>query len=378
MIYLDYSATTPVNEEVLDTFIKVTKEYIGNPNSLHRLGIKAKEIIDQATNQIVNILNIKAEEVIYTSGASESNNLAIKGIALKYQNRGKHIISTMLEHSSIIGPLNYLQDKGFEIDFVDILPNGLVDVEHLKRLIRDDTILVSICAVDSEVGLRQPVEEIGLILKNYPKCYFHVDMTQCLGKDNIDLTNIDLASFSGHKIYGIKGIGVLVKKEKLMLEPLIHGGKSTTVFRSGTPAVGLIVSLAKALRLAVKDLGNKKVYVSNLNNDLSTFLSKYSKIIINSTENSIPNVLNFSVIGIKSETFLHALEEDNIYISTKSACSKENSMSKVVYALTKSEDRANYSLRISLSYLTTNEEIEAFKKSFDKNYNRLIWGVSWK
>jgi cysteine desulfurase len=298
--------------------------------------------------------------------------LAIKGIAFKYQNRGKHIITTMLEHSSIIGPLSYLQDKGFAVDFVNILDNGQVDIEHLKSLLRDDTILVSICAVDSEIGIRQPIEEIGALLKNYPKTFFHVDMTQCLGKDNIDLTNIDLASFSAQKIYGIKGIGGLIKKEKIMLEPLIHGGKSTTVFRSGTPAVGLIASLSKALRLAMIDLDGKKEYITKLNNQLRAFLSNYSKIVINSTVKSLPHILNFSIVGTKPETFVHALENDDIFISTKSACSQEDAMSKSVYALTKREDVSISSLRISLSSLTTNKELETFMLSFDKNYKQLV------
>jgi cysteine desulfurase len=372
MVYLDYSATTPVNDEVLDTFIKVTKNYIGNPNSLHRLGVEANALLESATEQIASLLNVKPSEIIYTSGASESNNLAIKGVSFKYQNRGKHIITTMLEHSSIVGPLSYLQDKGFEVDFVNILDNGQVDIEHLKSLLRDDTILVSICAVDSEIGIRQPVEEIGLLLKDYPKTFFHVDMTQCLGKDNIDLTNIDLASFSAQKIYGIKGIGGLIKKEKVMLEPLIHGGKSTTVFRSGTPTTGLIVSLSKAIRLAVTDLDKKKEYISKLNAKLREFFLNYPKVIINSTNKSIPNILNFSIIGIKPETFVHALEGDNIYISTKSACSALDAISKPVYALTKDEKIASSTLRVSISYLTTDEEINKFMTSFDKNYKKLI------
>ncbi|MDD2469790.1 MAG: cysteine desulfurase family protein [Bacilli bacterium] len=372
MVYLDYSATTPVNEEVLETFVKVSRNYIGNPNSLHRLGMEANALLDEATEQIGNILGVKPSEIIYTSGASESNNLAIKGIALKYQNRGKHIITTLLEHSSIIGPLSYLQNRGFEIDFVNILDNGQVDIKHLKSLIRDDTILISICAVDSEIGLRQPVEEIGLLLKDYPKLFFHVDITQCLGKDAIDLTNIDLASFSAHKIYGIKGIGGLIKKEKIMLEPLIHGGKSTTVFRSGTPTVALIVSLAKALRLAVDNLDNKISHVQELNQRIRQNLSNYPKVVINSTDKSLPNVLNFSILGIKPETFLHALEEDNIFISTKSACSSVDAISKPVYTLTKNEDLAKNSLRVSLSFLTTDKEINIFLEAFDKNYNKLI------
>ena len=371
MIYLDYSATTPVNDEVLDTFQKVSKNYFSNPNSLHFLGLQTKKLLDEATEQIANIMHVKPTEIIYTSGASESNNLAIKGIAFKYQNRGKHIITTMLEHSSIFGPLNYLQSKGFEIDFVNILENGHVDLEHLKSLLRDDTILVSICAVDSEVGIRQPIEEIGLILKKYPKLFFHVDMTQCLGKDNIDLTNVDLASFSAHKIYGVKGIGGLIKKEKIMLEPLIHGGKSTTTFRSGTPTTELIVSLSKALRLAVTDLEAKKEHVMRLNSKVRDFLSKYPKVAINSTNKSLPHILNFSAIGIKPETFLHALEEDNIFISTKSACSQGDALSKSVYAICKKEDIASSSLRISISHLTTEQEIEMFMKLFDKNYKKL-------
>jgi len=372
MIYLDYSATTPVNDEVLDTFNEVTRKFIGNPNSLHRLGVEANQLLEEATNQIASILEVLPSEIIYTSGASESNNLAIKGIALKYKNRGKHIITTMLEHSSIIGPLSYLQEQGFKIDFVDILDNGQVDIEHLKKLLNDETILVSICAVDSEVGLRQPIEEIGKLLKGYSKVFFHVDMTQCLGKDKIDLTNVDLASFSAHKIYGIKGIGGLVKKEKIAIEPLIHGGKSTTIYRSGTPTTGLIVSLAKALRLANQDLTKKKEHIKVLNNKIRDFLKNYPKVIINSTDKSLPNVLNISLIGPKPETFLHALEEDDIFISTKSACSAVDAVSKPVYALTKNEELAAYSLRISLSYLTTEEEIDKFMISFDKNYKKLI------
>ena len=173
MIYLDYSATTPTNGEVLDTFVKVSKEFIGNPNSLHTLGRKSADLIDAATKQIADILGVKPKEIIYTSGASESNNTVIKGVCLQYQNRGKHIITTNFEHSSIYGPLSYLQTLGFEVDFVKTDENGVVDLDDLKRLLRDDTILVSITAVNSEIGIIEPIEEIGEILKDYPKCFFH-------------------------------------------------------------------------------------------------------------------------------------------------------------------------------------------------------------
>ena len=231
MIYLDYSATTPTSMEVLDTFNRVSKDFIGNPNSLHKLGVEAKKLEEEATRQIATLLHVKEDEIIYTSGSSESNNLAIKGIALKYQNRGKHILTTSLEHSSIYGPIGYLQKLGFTVEFLNTDEHGIVDIDDLKQKLKEDTILVSIASVNSETGLRQPVEEIGLLLKDYPKCFFHVDMTQSIGKINIPFDNIDLASFSGHKIYGIKGIGCLVKKENIELEPIIHGGKSTTKYR---------------------------------------------------------------------------------------------------------------------------------------------------
>ena len=371
MVYLDYSATTPVDKRVLDTFNKVCMEYPGNSNSLHSLGVKSKELEDYATLEIAKMLGIKSSEIIYTSGASEANNLAIKGICLKYQNRGKHIITTLLEHSSVIGPINYLANMGFEVDYVKILDNGLVDIEHLKSLIRNDTILVSISMVDSEIGIKQPIQEIARILEEYPKCYFHVDCTQAFGKIPVDLTGVDLASMSAHKLYGLKGIGMLIKKESINIEPIIHGGKSTTVFRSGTPPLPLIVSLMKSLKILLPNIDDNKKYVDRLNKKIVDRLNKYDRVDINSTENSVSNIINFSLRGIKPETFVHSMDEFEIYISTKSACSSSNSMSNSVYALTKDKDKANSSLRISLSYLTTDLEIDKFLEVFDKCYKNL-------
>lgn len=370
MIYLDYSATTPVNKEVLDTFNKVSLNFIGNPNSLHKLGAQSKKLIDDATIQIANILKVKTSEIIYTSGSSESNNLAIKGICEKYERAGKHIITTNLEHSSIYGPIGYLQKKGFEVSFVKLDENGLVDLDDLKSLIREDTILISIASVNSETGVLQKIDELGKFIKQNSKAIFHVDMTQSVGKVDIPLTNIDLASFSAHKFYGLKGIGVLIKKDNVRLEPLIHGGKSTTVYRSGTPMTPLIASLSKALRLSYIDLNKKYDYIKELNNYLKANLKKYDKVRINDSSSSIPHILNFSVLGVKPETLQHALEEYEIYISTQSACSTGN-VSKAVLALTNDEDRALSSVRISLSYLTTKEEIDEFLRCFAIVYERL-------
>lgn len=372
MIYLDYSATTPVNKEVLDVFSRVCLEYPGNSNSLHKLGVKSKELEEKCTKRIAQLLKVGEKEIIYTSGSSESNNMAIKGIALKYQNRGKHIITTNLEHSSVISPLHYLIDLGFEVDFVNILPNGKIDIEHLKTLLRDDTILVSISYVDSELGIKQPIDEIGSLLKEYPKCFFHVDCTQAVGKIDVSFEHIDLASISAHKFYGLKGIGLLVKKEKIDILPLIHGGKSTTVYRSGTPALPLIASLTKALENIIPTLKEKEEYVKSLNTKVREFLQKYENVHINSTENSIPHIINFSLMGIKSETFIHALEEEDIYISTKSACADVKSISKSVFALTQDKEFASSTLRISLSYLTTEEELHKFFEVFDKSYHKLL------
>lgn len=372
MIYLDYSATTPVDKRVLDTFNKVCLEYPGNSNSLHSLGVKSKELEEYVTSKIADILKVKPTEIIYTSSSSESNNTAIKGICLKYKNRGKHIITTSLEHSSVIAPLNYLTKEGFEVDFVNLNSDGTVDLEHLKSLMRDDTLLVSISYVDSELGVVQPINEISKIVKKNPKTFFHVDCTQAVGKVNVDLSNIDLASISAHKFYGLKGVSLLIKKENIVIEPLIHGGKSTTVYRSGTPALPLYASMMKALELIIPNIDKNTKYISKLNKKIIDKLSTYENVYINSTEKSIVNTINISIKGIKPETFIHALEEYEIYVSTKSACSSADAMSNSVYAVTKDKERASNTIRISLSYLTTEEEIDKFLEVFDKCYNHLL------
>ena len=231
---------------------------------------------------------------------------------------------------------------------------------------------MSICAVNSELGIRQPIEEMGMFLKQYPKCYFHVDMTQAVGKVAISLENVDLASFAAHKFYGLKGIGVLVKKEHMELTPMIYGGKSTTKYRSGTPALPLIVSMAKALRLATTDLDKKYERVLEMNQILRSFFEKYESVHINSPKDAIPHILNISVVGVKPETMLHALEEKDVFISTKSACSSQQAQSESVLAVTKNKEFASSSLRISISYLTTKEELEKLEEAFDECYQRLI------
>ena len=208
MVYLDYSATTPVIPEVLDSYIKVTNEYFGNPNSLHSLGIKSNELLKGAIKQISDLLSIKQEEIIITSGATEANNLALIGASLSHSKRGKHIIVSKLEHDSVYGICKYLEDNGFKIDYVNNNEDGVIDFEDLKRLIKPDTILVSINAVNSELGIRQPLKTIKqVITKENPNTLFHSDMTQGIGKVSLNLNDVDLASMSSHKIYGPSGVG---------------------------------------------------------------------------------------------------------------------------------------------------------------------------
>ena len=372
MIYLDYAANTPVHEDVLKTFANISTEYIANPNASHALGKEAKIRLDEATESIAHLLGVKKSEVIYTSGATESNNLAIKGIAHKYKRNGKHIITTYLEHSSVTSTVAALQNEGYEIDFVDLLDNGEIDLEHLKELLRPDTILVSVSYVDSELGIKQPLEKIREVLTAYPNCFFHIDATQAIGKMPVNLEPVDLVTFTPHKFYGLNGCGILIKKEKVLLDPLIHGGVSTTAFRSGTPTLSLIVSTEKALALALPEMEERYAYVEELNKRLREKLSKYSNIHMNSPKEASPFILNFSVRGTSAAALQQNLEEAEIYVATKSACCTLNTPSRPVYAITKDRKLALSTLRISLSHLTTKQEIETFLEWFDKSYKKLI------
>jgi cysteine desulfurase len=376
-IYLDYAANTPVDKEVLLTFVENTQKYIGNPNSTHPIGIKAKNAIDNASKNIIHNLNQayninKNMELIYTSGSSESNNLAIKGIAKAYRENGKHIITTFLEHSSVSSPLTRLKEEGYEIDILNINQDGKVDLEYLKELLRDDTILVTITAIDSEVGTIQPIEKIADILKDYPNCFLHVDCTQLIGKMTMNLQNVDLISLSPHKFYGLNGTGILIKNEEIILEPLIHGGASTTIYRSGTPNTGTIIAMDKAIELALVNLENRYKYVFNLNSMLRNNLEKYKNIQINSKEQDNPYILNLSVKGVKAIDFKKELENHGICVSIKSACSVELTPSRSVMAITHDRKRALSSWRISLSHLTTEIEIKEFINVFKECYKKLV------
>ena len=299
MIYLDYSATTPVSLEVLDAMNKTTKEYIGNPNSLNGLGIKSRELLDSATKQIANIFSILESEITYTSSSTDSNNIALIGVMMGNYHRGKHLIVSKLEHPSIYAICDYLTKIGFEVSYVNNDSDGLIDFDHLKSLIRDDTILVSICAVNSETGVRQPLKLIRQIIKKEnQRVLLHSDMTQGIGKTAISLHDVDLASISSHKIFGPKGIAMLYKNSTVNITPLNYGSGKTNFLKPGTPPLPLIVGFSKALRLATEDLEKKEKYINCLNEKICNKLKTLPDIKINKTKYSVPNILNISIMNI--------------------------------------------------------------------------------
>lgn len=368
MIYLDYSANMPADPEVLEAFCTAERAFIGNANSNHVAGQQARSEMERAVQAIAARMGALPEEVILTSGASEANNLAIKGIARASRHVGRHIISTPLEHASVSGALTALQEQGWEIDLLDIRRDGTVDVEQLRSLLRKDTVLVAVGWVDSELGTVQPVPEIASLLKAFPQCRLHVDATQAVGKIPLSFEGVDTLSFAPHKFGGLNGSGVLLKRRGLVLEPLIHGGASTTIYRSGTPAVGLAVAAARALELALENLEDRRAVVQAHNDRLRAALSAYPKLRINSPAGAVPHILNLSVEGVRGVAAQRALSARGVCVSVKSACSVENTPSRAVYAVSHDRKNALNSWRISLSHRTTAAELDAFLSIFDECY----------
>ncbi len=369
MIYLDYSSTTPVLPEVLDSFNKVTSEYFGNSNSLHSLGIKSKELLDSAINQVSELLNIDKDTITFTSGATESNNIALIGTCLANKDKGNHIIVSKLEHPSIYGICDYLTTIGFKVSYVNNTQEGVIDFEDLKKKITKDTILVSICMVNSETGVRQPLRTIRQVMN---KCksgiILHSDITQALGKIPVNFNDFDLASASGHKIHAPLGIGLFYKSKKVKVNSLLYG--STNSFHPGTYPLPLIVSFSKALRISLHELEKKQEIVEKWSEKLLKNFSKFENIKINHPKYSIPHIINISLMNIKPETFIHALEKHEIYISSNTACSS-GKLSTSVMALYNDKKRAETTLRISISPLTKLEEITVFINAFNGIYEKL-------
>ena len=362
MIYLDNSATTKPLPEVMDSFVKVSKEYFGNPSSLHGIGGQAEKLLSQARSQVAQLLSVKQKEIYFTSGGTEGNNLAIKGIAFAYKDRGKHLITTTIEHASVRESFKQLESMGFEVTEIPVDSNGRVHVVDIEKAIRPDTILVSVMHVNNEVGTIQPIEEIGQLLKKYPKILFHVDHVQGIGKVPLDLneSNVDLCTISAHKFHGLKGNGLLFVRDGVMIHPLFTGGSQEGKVRSGTENVAGVVCMSKALRLILDKLQTELEQLRKVSNELRKGLEKIDGIVINTPEKfAAPHILNFSVPHVKSEVFVHALEEKDIFVSTTSACSsKQKTISNTLIAMGIPEERAGSAIRLSLSYYNTMDEVK--------------------
>ncbi|MGI8316780.1 cysteine desulfurase family protein [Halobacillus mangrovi] len=363
MIYLDNSATTHPLPEVLASYQKVADQYYANPSSVHRFGSEVERLLQHSRNQAAHLLGVDPQEVIFTSGGTEGNNMAIKGIAFMHQDRGKHLITSKIEHPSVMEAYRALESLGFEVSYIDVNRHGIVDPKKVEEAIREDTILVSIMSVNNELGTVQPIQEIGNILRKYPKLFFHVDHVQGLGKINLPIkgSGIDLCTISGHKIHGLKGTGALIVQKNVSLFPLLHGGSQEIEVRAGTENLPGTVAFVKALRLNLETQKQSLQELRSVRETLWSELTRIDEVVINSPEDGAPHIVNFSIPGYKPEVVIHDLGEKDIFISTKSACSsKQPDVSSVLKACNLDRSRTTSALRVSLSYQNTKDEILTF------------------
>ncbi|MGJ9457226.1 cysteine desulfurase family protein [Oceanobacillus sp. CF4.6] len=369
MIYLDNSATTKPDPSVLESFQQVSSNYFANPSSIHQLGGTAEKLLLTAKKQAAEILGTFPQEIVFTSGGTEGNNIAIKGIAVEHQGRGKHIITSDIEHPSIYEACKSLENHGFEVTYLPVDQNGVVSVNDLENAIRKDTVLISIMHVNNETGSIQPIKEIGEVAKKHPKLFFHVDAVQSLGKLPLKLkdSGIDLCTFSGHKIHGLKGTGMLYVNKRTKLFPLFHGGSQEQSLRSGTENLAGSVAFVKALRMIKQREQNDKQHLYDMQSYLVRILKMMDGVEVNTPEHAAPHIINMSVPGIKPEVIIHMLGEQDIFISTKSACSsKLKDESKVLSACGFGRDRSTSALRVSMSYDNTMDEMKIFAEALEK------------
>ncbi|QEK13637.1 cysteine desulfurase [Crassaminicella thermophila] len=364
-VYLDNSATTKPNIEVVNIMTKALTDYYGNPSSLHHKGVEVEKLIKTARKQLAKALGASEQEIIFTSGGTESNNMAIMGAIESKKRKGNRIITTKIEHPSVLNVYKNLETKGYEVIYLDVDSFGKINMEQLKESISEETILISIMHVNNEVGTIQPVEEIGKIIKNNNENFiFHVDAIQSFGKIKFTPKKIGahLLSVSGHKIHGPKGIGALYIKKGLKMTPLIYGGNQETGIRSGTENTPGILGLGEAARCLYEDMDNKINKMWILKNKLIEGIkNEIHDIKINGfeKEGSAPHIANISFLGIRGEVLLHSLEQDGIYVSTGSACSsKKNTKSHVLKAMGLKDYEIEGAIRFSFSYNNTLEEID--------------------
>ena len=361
VIYLDNAATSKVDPEVLTSYEQITLKYFANPSSIHYLGQESSRLLEKSREQILSLLKLNHHEVIFTSGATEANNLAIKGYCFANKGRGNHVITGATEHPSVLNTVDQLKEFGFDVTVLPVNERGVIEVKSLESAIKEDTILVSLMAVNNEVGSINPIKEVGELLKKYPKIAFHVDMVQAVGKVNIDLTNVDMFSIAGHKIHGLLGSGALIKDKKIILSPINTGGGQENGIRSGTNTVALSASLAKALRLVLSKQNENYEKVSFLRDCLFSYLKDNPDLYhLNSLDLDNPYIVNFSLINHKASVVVEALSNKGIMVSSLSAChSKNEDYSYVVYAMNKDMKLAHNTIRVSFSYDNTVDDVNA-------------------
>lgn len=365
MIYFDATATTPVRSEVVDTYLKVTNKYWYNPSSAYLGGVEAGTIFEDAGKRIKEVLNLVNHEVIFTSGATEANNLAIHGICNPYLGKGMRVITTKIEHPSVYEVFKRLETLGFDVVYLDIDASGVVDLDQLKASLTKDTVLVSIMWVNNIMGAVQPLDEIVKIVKQNKRTLLMVDAVQGVGKLAFDkaFQNVDLITVSAHKIEGLKGSGLLLYKKGINLTPHTIGATQQKGLRPGTIDLAGAAAFTKALVLAISEQAEHYRYVLELSNYLKSELKAIKEIYINSPVDASPYILNISIKNWNSETVMHFLEKRGIYVSVGSACNaKIKKPDRVIYELTKDETRASTTLRISLSHHNTKTEIDELIK----------------
>lgn len=367
IIYLDNAATAKVDPEVLDSYNQITLNYFANPSSIHSLGQMASRLLDKSREQILNVLKLTHHEVIFTSGATEANNLAIKGYCFANRTRGNHIITSVSEHPSVLNSVLELKDFGYEVTVLPVNEKGAVEVKTLKAAIKENTILVSLMMVNNETGAINPIKEIGEYLKKFPKIAFHVDMVQAMGKLPLELENIDMFSVAGHKIHGLLGSGILVKEKKIIIKAINNGGGQENNLRSGTNTLALSASLAKAIRIAISNQAKDYEHVKVLSKRLLDYLKdNQDKYRINSFFEENPYIVNFSLLNHKASVVVEALSNRGIMVSSLSAChAKHEDYSAVVYAMTNDLNIAHNTIRVSFGRDNTIEEVEALIKNLE-------------
>lgn len=373
MIYFDNAATTRPYDEVLRTYQEVATKIFGNPSSLHNLGSNATRILEASRKQVANLLGVAPSEIFFTSGGTESDNWALKGTAFEKEQYGKHIIVSAIEHPAVKESAKWLSEHGFAVDYAPVDSRGFVDVEALAKLIKLETILVSVMAVNNEIGSIQPISEISELLADKPTITFHVDAVQAIGKIPVShylTSRVDLASFSAHKFHGVRGVGILYKKEGKRISPLLTGGGQESDLRSTTENVAGIAASARALRMTLDKEALALPKIAKMKQVIQEALEEFDGVqLFTEEEDFAPNIITFGIRGVRGEVVVHAFEEHAIYISTTSACSsKAGKPAGTLIAMGVPQKEAQTAVRISLDDDNDMSQVEQFLTIFKHVY----------